>query len=434
MGNRFSFWVVGAVLLGASSLFGQTPSPVVSEVRRLEEELRVSQETLAAEQKRVADLERRLEALEARLALTEGAADSAVPAASKAPESTVRVTRKDGTTTLTFPRAEVRLANRLQLRWTDSRHGDPETTDGGAFRIRRFKTQLQGWAYTPDLTFLLQVDWANANTSLGILDDAAVNYDFTHGKGLFQIRAGQFKTPFGRQSLASTRTDMFVDRSFVTYEFCSVRDVGVQLHGKVGPASRPDLLEYAAGLFNGEGRSRYDNPDGKYQKNLRLVLSPWGSAGTDEAGLHEAPDFRVSFGAAYEENDHRVGRKGLPPSGKRYETRAYDLLARWRRVTAYGEYFDRTRWDSEAKPVKSDGLNAQVGLLLLPDRWEVFAGRWTLDPAKDLPGDRRVEWGLGTNLYFAGFSSKLQADWRRIRDEKRDTRDTEFRLQYQIVF
>lgn len=429
-------WVLGTVAaaLAVGGVLGAQAPPPAPEVEALRADLAAARQALEAQEARVQELEVRLRELEARLAKAERAGEPVVPVAPPSVASTVQASWKDGTTTLTFPRAEVRLANRLQIRWTDSRNGDPEKTDTGAFRIRRFKTQLQGWAYTPDLTFLLQVDWANANTSLGILDDAAVNFDFTHGKGRFQVRAGQFKTPFGRQSLASTRTDLFADRSFVTYEFCSIRDVGILFHGKVGPASRPDLLEYAAGLFNGEGRSRYDNPDGKYQKNLRVVVSPWGSAGYDEAGLHEAPGFRVSFGAAYEENDHRVDRKGLPPAGKRYETRAYDLLARWKRLTAYGEYFDRTSWDSGAEPVKSDGLNAQVGLLLLPDRWEVFAGRWTFDPSREFLGDRRVEWGLGTNLYFAGFSSKLQADWRRIRDEKRDTRDTEFRLQYQIVF
>lgn len=422
-----------AALLAVGSLWAQTP-PSPAELEALRADLSAAQSALQAQEARVQELERRLRELEGRLAQKEGTSGAAVPATPSLQESTARASWKDGTTTLAFPRAELRLANRLQFRWTSSRYGDPEKIDTGAFRIRRFKTQLQGWAFTPDLTFLLQVDWANANTTLGILDDAAVNYDFTHGRGLFQVKAGQFKTPFGRQSLASTRTDMFADRSFVTYEFCSIRDVGVMFHGKVGTPSRPGLLEYAAGLFNGEGRSNYDNPDGKYQKNLRVVVSPWGSAGYDEAGLHEATDFRLSLGAAYEENDHRVDRKGLPPAGRRYETRAYDLLARWKRFTAYGEYFDRTSWDGGAEPVKSDGLNAQVGFLLLPDRWEVFAGRWTFDPAKDFLGDRRVEWGLGTNLYFAGFSSKLQADWRRIRDEKKDTRDTEFRLQYQIVF
>jgi hypothetical protein len=279
------------------------------------------------------------------------------------------------------------------------------------------------------------VDWANSNTSLGILDDAAVDYDFTHGRGAFRLKAGQFKTPFGRQSLASTRTDMFADRSFATYEFCSIRDVGLMVHGKVGPKAVPDLLEYAAGLFNGEGRSRYENPGGKVQKNLRLVLSPWGSTGYDEAGPTPSPAARISLGAAYEENDGRIkDSRGAYVSGRRYETAGYDLMVRFQRFTAYAEWFDRRARAAASGTVKSDGLNTQIGFLVVPERWDVFAGRWVVDPDRERSGDRKVEWGFGTNVYFAGFASKLQADWRRIRDERSDARNTEFRVQYQIVF
>ncbi len=429
--NRWTMWVrVAAIFFGLSSA-AQVPA---GEVESLKAELRAAQEALRVQQAVVEDLQRRMADLEAL-----AAAPQAPSVNGKAEEASrdalLRAEWKGGTTRLTFPRAEVRLTNRLQYRWTWTRHSDPAVEDSGAFKVRRFKTQIQGWAYTPDLTYLLQVDWANSNTSLGILDDAAVNYDFTRGKGRLQIKAGQFKTPFGRQSLASTRTDMFADRSFVTYEFCAIRDVGLMVHGKTGPKAAPDLLEYAAGIFNGGGRSRYENPDGNYQKNLRLVVSPWGSAGYDEASPEPVPSARLSLGAAYEENDRRLkDSQGLYASGAKRETRGYDLLFKCGRWTAYGEYFDRRSRDAAGEVVKSDGLNAQVGFLLVPNRWEVFAGRWGLDPSRDALGDRTVEWGLGTNLYFAGFSSKLQADWRRIRDEKADAKDHEFRIQYQILF
>lgn len=426
----------GIVVVGltAGGFLGAQSPPAVPEVEALRSELEAARRLLETQQARIGEMEKRLQELEARLEPPQSPAGPSPVSAAAPPAAPARLTWKGGTTTLAFPQAELRLQNRLQLLWTDSHNGDPEKADSGAFRIRRFKTQLQGWAYIPELTYLLQVDWTNANTPQGILDDAAVNYDVTRGEGRLQIRAGQFKTPFGRQSIASTRTGMFADRSFVTYAFCSIRDVGVMVHGKVGPQDHPDLVEYAVGLFNGEGRGRYDNPDGKYQKNLRLVLSPWGSAGYDEAGLFEASTFRLSLGAAYEKNDRRRQQDGVPVSNGWHETKGYDLLARWGRLTLYGEYFDRRAWAFPEETVRSDGLNAQAGFLLVPERWEVFGGYWTYDPAKGASGDRRVEWGLGTNLYIAGFSSKLQADARRARDEKKGTWETEFRLQYQLVF
>ncbi|MEW5764313.1 MAG: porin [Acidobacteriota bacterium] len=429
--KRWTAWVLMTATVSCLSLRAQTP---VGELESLQAELRAAQESLKAQQAIVEGLQRRVADLEARAA-DPPAPPAGGPAAKPSKDVPPRAEWKAGTTRLSFPLAELRLTNRLQFRgtWTDS--SDPAEEDTGAFKVRRFKTQIQGWAYTPDLTFLLQVDWANSNTSLGILDDAAVNYDFTQGRGRFQIKAGQFKTPFGRQSLASTRTDMFADRSFVTYAFCSIRDVGLMVHGKTGPKAVPDLVEYAVGLFNGEGRSQYENLDGNYQKNLRLVVSPWGSAGYDEASPEPVPSARLSLGAAYEENDRRLkDSQGLYASGAKHETRGYDLLFKYGRWTAYGEYFDRHSRHATGEVVKSDGLNAQIGFLVVPSRWEIFAGRWVLDPAGNALGDRKVEWGLGTNFYFAGFSSKLQADWRRIRDERKDSRGHEFRVQYQVLF
>jgi hypothetical protein len=48
--------------------------------------------------------------------------------------------------------------------------------------------------------------------------------------------------------------------------------------------------------------------------------------------------------------------------------------------------------------------------------------------------DRTTEWGLGTNVYFSGFNSKLQADWRKTSADKTGKDSYEFRVQYQIMF
>lgn len=432
-------WCILAVLISGSlsRALAQSPDPTLEE---LKQQLRQAQDVLKSQQAVIESLQKRvadLEAKEASAARTPQPAQSLqAKSAEGAGPSPFSLSWKAGRTTLRFPSCELVFSNRLQFRWTDATNDDPEKEENSAFRVRRFKTQITGWAYTKDLTFRMQVDWANANTSLGVLDDAWVQYDLTCGRQWVMIRAGQGKTPFGRQSIASTASDMFADRSFVSYQFCSIRDVGLTVMGQFGPASIKDLVEYSVGIFNGEGRGKYDNADGKYQTDCRLVISPWGSAGYDEANPEGAPAPKLSLGVGYERNDHRLrdAKTHEYTSGSVYRTYGYDLLFKYRWFTAYGEYFDRRNRDFQDKATTSTGLNAQLGILAIPRRLELFVGRWSYDPDRDVLLDRQKETGIGANWYFSGFPSKLQADYRRIESDGSDYRSYEFRLQYQIMF
>jgi len=427
-----------AVLGFARNAAAQSGDPSLQEIK---DQLRQAQEAIQKQQAVIEALQRRLGQLEQAQAAPPVSTPVAHPSEVGSPSNSVAlpasITWKDGQTIATFPKAEIRLSNRLQLRWVNDHlsGADRYLDDYSSFSIRRAKTTLTGWAYTKDLTFGLQVDWANANTAKGVLDDAYVNYDFTHGHGYFQLRAGQFKTPFGRQSIASTRTDMFADRSFVTYLFCGIRDVGLMAWGTLGPDKVKDLFEYRVGVFNGGGRSVYTNVDNKYQKNLRLMVSPWGSAGYDEDSPDITPKPKLSLAFEYEENDSRVkDTHGLYKLGSEYHTRGYDLMFRYWRVTAYGEYFDRTQTFYDDSQNGFTGVNAQVGFLAIPRRLELFLGYWGFDPNTAKRVNAQIERGAGVNWYFSGNNSKLQADYRRLHDDVTNKSTYELRCQYQIVF
>ncbi len=444
--RSFRAWLLFAAgLLAAGGSFGQTTADTL---KNLEAQLQKAREAIATQQAVIEQLQKRVEELE-RTARETGGVPEAGPGSSRggsredlavaagrgssAPGPSV--TWKDGRTTVRFASAEIAFSNRLQFRWTGTDPGDPSETANGAFDVRRFKTQVEGWVYSRDLTYKLQVDWTHSNKSSGVLDDAYVDYDFSGGRGLFHLRAGQFKTPFGRQSIASTRDDMFADRSFVSYLFCEIRDVGIMAHGHFGPSGVPDLVEYGAGVFNGNGQGVYTNPDGKVQTDLRLVVSPWGSAGYEESNPEGAPRARLSLGADYEHNDRRLrGRSGSFESGAEYQVLGYDVLYKYRWFTAYGEYFDRLQHDFSGRRTESTGVNAQLGFLLIPRRLEVFLGRWTYDPARSNIGDRQTATGIGAAWYFRGNAYKLQADCQRLEDRTSPYRTYVFRIQYQFMF
>jgi phosphate-selective porin OprO/OprP len=433
------FLAASTVALSAPPLWAQSVDVNIGELKR---ELRQAQEVLKSQQAVIEALQKRVADLEAGQAQTSAAAPGQSPqmqATVSSPPSTpapFSVSWKDGKTTFRFAQAEFYLSNRLQYRWTGDTFDDPRLQDTGTFAVRRMKSQIIGWAYTKDLTFRLQVDWANANTSLGVLDDAWVRYDFTHGHRWFMLRAGQGKTPFGRQSIAQTATDMFADRSFVSTAFCTIRDVGLTATGQFGPSSVKDLIEYSVGVYNGGGRSVYTNADGKYQTDIRVMVSPWGSAGYDEANPDGAPVPKLSLGFDVEHNDQRVRdpNANAYKSGLEYSTAGYDLMFKVRWFTAYGEYFDRHSHDAKGAAVDSSGYNAQMAFLLIPRRLELVLGRWGYDPNADGPDDRQTQTGVGLNWYFNGFNNKLQADYRRVESEASRYRSYEFRLQYQLVF
>jgi hypothetical protein len=121
-------------------------------------------------------------------------------------------------------------------------------------------------------------------------------------------------------------------------------------------------------------------------------------------------------------------------AGLEYTTLGYDIMFKYKRFTAFGEYFDRRSYDRSNVRTDSDGLNAQVGFLVLPSRWEVFLGYWSYDPSRGDADNLQKEVGIGTNWYFSGFNSKLQADYRRIKSDQNPWNSYEFRIQYQIVF
>ncbi len=432
-------------LLTAGAVFGQAPADAL---RDLKTQLKAAQDALEKQQALIQQLQERVDDLEkADKAQKQAISGESSPLEGPAPnglklttgrsepDGGLSVSWKDGCTTVAFPDAEIVFSNRLQFRWTGTNPVDPAEPANGAFEVRRFKTQLVGWAYSRDLTFKLQVDWTHSNKSSGILDDAYVDYDFTHGRGLFQVRAGQFKTPFGRQSIASTKADMFPERSFVSYLFCAIRDVGLMAHGHFGPSTVSNLIEYDVGVFNGNGQGVYSNPNGKYQTDFRLVCSPWGTAGYDESNPSETPRPKLSLGVDYEHNDRRLrANDGTYASGFEYKTVGYDLLFKYHWLTAYGEYFDRILHDRMGARTESKGVNAQLGFLLIPRRLEVFLGRWTFDPAWASPGARLTASGIGAAWYFKGNACKLQADYQRQEDQATPYRTDVFRVQYQFVF
>ena len=344
---------------------------------------------------------------------------------------------------LSFPKAEINLSNRLQVRYTHESFDDirnPPATlptsleDKGSFRIRRFKTKFDGWIYTKDLTFELQLNWPDTANSL---EDANLDYDFTGGRKLFRLKAGQFKAPFSHQQLTSSGNQQLVDRSILDSTFAPARQIGLQVWGQVGPETVPDFVDWRFGVFNGNGRTVSANDNDDFEYVGRVMVSPWGSVGYSESNL-EAYDLRVSFAGEYNSNDTVVQPATGPRTGTDVETFGAAVLVKaFKALFLYGQYFSGESESAVGIESDRDGWLIQGGWLLTP-KFEIAGRVAELDPNTDTDNNDQTEWRGGVSWYMNKHNWKIQADYGETKNEAAaattNRRLKELRIQAQLIF
>jgi len=333
--------------------------------------------------------------------------------------------------------AHIQLSHRVQFRFTDTDPPDdlrlPGTTgpgeSKGSFRIRRAKTTFEGWFWKPELTFELQLNWAEPEPGASTqtpLEDGYLQWDASK-KGAFQIKIGQFKVPLGRQEMTTSSGLQFVERSFLSYEFTRGRDIGVQVSGRVAK----NKLEYHAGMFNGNPASRLENDNAKFQYNARLSFQPFGPVRYRESDFETKDKPLLAIDAEFESNNLHGATNA---NDLDTTTLGAALMFKYRGFSLFGEYFDRDRRPEEGPSYKSNGFIVQSGMFLVRDRVEV-AFRWAgWDPTDQVAGNDQRELGGALNYFILGHYLKIQADYREIKDESLDRRTREVRLQTQFRF
>ncbi len=337
---------------------------------------------------------------------------------------------------------KLQIYNRLQVRYTYE--DSDESDDTSSFRIRRYKVKFTGHAFTKDLTY--KVQWnLPSNSGMGKLEYAYANYKMTD---YLQLRGGQYKVPYNRQELTSSAKQLLVDRSLANNEFRFSYDIGVMAHA----IPFGGLFEYNLAVMQGAGANATKNTNTQMLYAARFVVSPLGKFDNYvESDLlhHETP--KLALGGAFAYND---GKKMFVDNAIRTFNRGVstkqatvDLLLKWRGFAFMGDgYWRRLDAHSGESNFRGGGIDAtgytlQAGYFVpvsyLRKRLE-FAGRYSfVDPDTSTSGDYEYEAGGGMNWYLRGQDMKFQADIRRITTKKpsaSEEKDTEFRLQYQLIF
>lgn len=384
------------------------------------------------------------------------------------------------------PRFSAALGNRLQARYT---YADRDVPGGGAssaFRIRRFKFFINGNAFYPWLQYKLQADWVGAHDSGSgsqrpDLDDAFVDISYFP---FAAVQVGQYKVPFNRSELTSSGALQFVDRAITNARFSLVRDQGLTLHGVVDRAGEP-WLEYAAGVFNGNGKNRAEKEDSDHMGAARLYWTPLGAMKYSESDVDDSPHPLLGIGGAYVFNVVHATSTALAPltatfpdpanpdrlvttqvgnrttvtkADAEYHRATADVHAKWRGLSLLADYFFETRDDKTPRLSITDslfgqpavtrsalgtpqrtrqthGINVQAGYFVVPKTIELAVRYAVVNP--DGADNRQEEYRAGIGWFVWQHSLKVQADVGSLVSQTPggpDRRDLEARTQLQVIF
>jgi phosphate-selective porin len=142
------------------------------------------------------------------------------------------------------------------------------------FRLRRARINLTG-DFAEQFDFKIEGDFGqsdgiNANRTAFSGTDIFVNW---HQIAEANVKAGQWKAPFGLEQLTPDPTLIIIERSLPTGAITPERQIGVQLWGKpfanIWPDGK-DFLTYYAGIFNGNGRNTSVNDNNNFMYVGRL--------------------------------------------------------------------------------------------------------------------------------------------------------------------
>jgi len=157
------------------------------------------------------------------------------------------------------------LMNRLQIQYSNTFGDDVTDEESQNFDITRARTSLTGHAYNKNITYKLQLDWAQDENNI---KDAWAQWNFVHGEGsTVGVRILQSKTFHGLESTGTSGGTYFNNYSVASQFFANTRSRGAWLHGN----HMESKLRWTAGAQNGGVSNVVDGDDTADNEDNELV-------------------------------------------------------------------------------------------------------------------------------------------------------------------
>lgn len=317
-----------------------------------------------------------------------------------------------------------RIQNRFQL----DANADDFSQKTSEAKVRRMRLRVDGYVAHKKLGYLFQLgftredlDWDNSNIPMTIRDAMV----FVPLSPNWQLGFGQGKLPGNRQTMISSGSQQFAERSIFNSQFSLDRDFGAFLNysAKLGNSR----FNWKSAISDGEGRNMYIN-DVHYAYTSRVEFLPLGkfTSNSDfiEGDLMKETKPKISLALVYNYNDdaHRtLGQRGSILSGtKDMQTVFAEILFKYKGFASYTEaaekslrgsnnIFDR---DSSAITLFSGtGLNQQFSYFW--GKGHEIALRYTfIEPEKKIASTEYTKqvYMLGYTRYLNKHQVKIQCN------------------------
>ena len=376
--------------------------------------------------------------------------------ASKFGKGFLNIQAKDSTFSMNI---SARMQFLTSSTWSES--DDSFKSPESNFLVRRARLKFKGFAYSPKLTYKLELGLSNrdisganqftSNAPRYILD-AYVRWNFYKN---FTLQAGQGKLPGNIERVISSGDLAMVDRSLLNSKFNIDRDLGIQLrhHFKL---SENFIVKEILAISQGEGRNITAGNLGGHQYTGRVEVLPFGNFKSKGdyrgADLEREQTPKLLVGLVYDLNSDAVKSRSnqgsyLETTDGFYQTDVntlfFDTHFKYKGFSIMAEYADRDADDPVAKN-SDDSLtgdvvnvgnatNIQMGYVM-PSNLSV-TGRYTNINFDSIvtSNNKITQYTLGLSKYVAKHKLKVQTDIT-YEDSVSSKDKIVYRLQFDIHF
>ncbi len=299
------------------------------------------------------------------------------------------------------------------------------------FRLRRARIGMTG-DFAENFDFKIEGDFEQNDGTSGNRTDFSGTDIFLnwHQFPAAQIKAGQYKAPFGLEQLTPDTALFIIERSLPTGAITPERQIGIELWGKpftnVWPEQK-DLLTYYGGIFNGNGRNINNNDNNNFMYVGRLELMPFKGKifgqpsslklGGDVLNSRDDKGTNISqSGNLLVNSDGSLSSFVLPGADERtaWSVDAWFNLGPFDLIGEYLQEKVNGRTVNGVPPgfanFTTDGFQITSGFFLIPKKFQAAVQWQYLNPGqKGNDGIYSITGGL--NYYIHGNDLKLMVDY-----------------------